>query len=147
MISQIEPWIDEKEFDEVKRVIDSTYLTESKITAEFEAGIQQLTQSKHSIATSNGTTALYCGLKALDIGYGDEAALLSAMVYALAMLQMEKLLRYLPNITFLTWRCIISLIFITPFVWIKGDSIFPSTTTGWLAILGLGLICEVIARS
>ncbi|QSV56407.1 MAG: DMT family transporter [Dolichospermum sp. UKL201] len=78
---------------------------------------------------------------------GDGAALLSAMVYALAMLQMEKLLRYLPNITFLTWRCIISLILITPFVWIKGDSIFPSTTTGWLAILGLGLICEVIARS
>ena len=72
MIPQVEPWIDEKEFDEVKRVIDSTYLTESKITAEFEAGIQQLTQSKHSIATSNGTTALYCGLKALDIGYGDE---------------------------------------------------------------------------
>ena len=39
------------------------------------------------------------------------------------------------------------MILITPFVWIKGDSIFPSTTTGWLAILGLGLICEVIARS
>ncbi|MBN3939821.1 DegT/DnrJ/EryC1/StrS aminotransferase family protein [Nostoc sp. NMS9] len=72
MIPQIEPWIDEKELDQLKRVIDSTYLTENKITAEFEEGIKQLTQSKYSIATSNGTTALYCGLKALNIGYGDE---------------------------------------------------------------------------
>jgi perosamine synthetase len=72
MIIQIEPWIDEKEWEQVKRVIDSTYLTESKITAEFEEGIKELTQSKHNIATSNGTTALYCGLKALNIGYGDE---------------------------------------------------------------------------
>ena len=72
MILQIEPWIDDSELEAVKRVIDSRYLTESKITAEFEAGVQALTGAKNAIATSNGTTALYCGLKALDIGYGDE---------------------------------------------------------------------------
>ncbi|TRU69653.1 MAG: DegT/DnrJ/EryC1/StrS family aminotransferase [Microcystis viridis Mv_BB_P_19951000_S69] len=72
MILQIEPWIDESEMEAVKRVINSTYLTEFQITAEFEAGVQQITGAKHVIATSNGTTALYCGLKALNIGHGDE---------------------------------------------------------------------------
>ena len=72
MIPQVEPWIDEKEFDEVKRVMDSTYLTENQVTAEFEEGIKQLTEAKHARSTSNGTTALYCGLKALNIGHGDE---------------------------------------------------------------------------
>lgn len=72
MILQIEPWIDDSEMEAVKRVINSTYLTENEITAEFEAGLQQITGAKHVIATSNGTTALYCGLKALNIGHGDE---------------------------------------------------------------------------
>ena len=77
---------------------------------------------------------------------GDGAALLCAIVYSIAMLITEKLLKKLPDITFLVWRCAVSLVFIAPFVWIKGYSIFPTTITGWLAILGLGLICEVISR-
>ncbi len=71
-IVQIEPWIDESELEQLKRVIESTYLTEHKLTQEFEAGIKSLTGAKYAIATSNGTTALYCGLKALGIGFGDE---------------------------------------------------------------------------
>ena len=72
MILQIEPWIDDSELQAVKRVIDSTYLTENQMTSEFEQGVQKITGAKNVIATSNGTTALYCGLKALNIGYGDE---------------------------------------------------------------------------
>jgi perosamine synthetase len=71
-IIQIEPWIDNSELEQLNRVIKSTYLTESKLTEEFEEGIKQLTAAKYAIATSNGTTALYCGLKALGIGFGDE---------------------------------------------------------------------------
>ncbi|MDB9482238.1 DegT/DnrJ/EryC1/StrS family aminotransferase, partial [Dolichospermum circinale CS-537/05] len=62
-IIQIEPWIDNSELEQLNRVIKSTYLTESKLTEEFEEGIKQLTAAKYAIATSNGTTALYCGLK------------------------------------------------------------------------------------
>lgn len=77
---------------------------------------------------------------------GDGAALLCAIIYAFAILLTEKLLKLLPDLTFLTWRCIVSLVFVAPLVLMKGDSILPTTTTGWFAILGLGLICEVIAR-
>lgn len=72
MIPQIQPWIDEQEKQEVMRVVESTYLTENCATNEFEHGLTTLTGIKHAIAVCNGTAALYCILKALDIGPGDE---------------------------------------------------------------------------
>ena len=70
MIPQIQPWIDDLEWQEVKRVMESTYLTENLVTKEFETSIANFTGAKHAIAVCNGTAALYCILKALDIGYG-----------------------------------------------------------------------------
>ena len=72
MIPQIQPWIDESELIELKKVIGSTYISESTLTAEFEARTRELTGAKHAIAMSNGTVALYCALRALGIGHGDE---------------------------------------------------------------------------
>ena len=72
MIVQIEPWIDNEEMVQLKRVVDSTYVTEHKLTKEFEEGIKTLTGSKHAIAMTNGTVALYCCLRANNIGPGDE---------------------------------------------------------------------------
>jgi perosamine synthetase len=72
MIPQIQPWIDEQEWFEVKRVMESTYLTENRATQDFEQGIATLTGAKHAIAVCNGTAALFCILKALAIGHGDE---------------------------------------------------------------------------
>jgi perosamine synthetase len=71
-IPQIEPWIDGEELEQLTRVIDSTYVTEHNLTAEFEHMVQGLTGAKYAIAVTNGTMALYCCLKALDIGPGDE---------------------------------------------------------------------------
>lgn len=72
MIPQIQPWIDEQEWLEVRKVMESTYLTENRATKEFEQGIASLTEAKHAIAVCNGTAALYCILKAIGIGHGDE---------------------------------------------------------------------------
>ncbi|NQV18408.1 MAG: DegT/DnrJ/EryC1/StrS family aminotransferase [Armatimonadetes bacterium] len=72
MINQIEPWIDYNELRELKRVVDSTFVTEAMLTEEFEEMNRELTGTKHAIAMSNGTVAIYCALKALDIGPGDE---------------------------------------------------------------------------
>jgi len=72
MIIQIEPWIDEAELSELKRVIRSTFVVEHELTSEFEERTREITGSKHAIAMMNGTVALYCCLKALGIGSGDE---------------------------------------------------------------------------
>tara|TARA_R110000824_G_scaffold81956_1_gene205716 strand:+ start:382 stop:1476 length:1095 start_codon:yes stop_codon:yes gene_type:complete len=71
-IPQIEPWIDERELYYLKKVIDSTYVTEHELTKEFENRIKDLTGAKHAVAYTNGTVALYACLKALNIGHGDE---------------------------------------------------------------------------
>lgn len=71
-IAQIEPWIGKEERIQLNRVIHSTYVTEHDLTKEFEEKIKQLTGSKYAIAMTNGTAALYCCLKSLDIGAGDE---------------------------------------------------------------------------
>lgn len=72
MILQIEPWIDHEELDELKKVIESTYVTESVITEQFEDMCKKLTGSRYAVAMTNGTLALYACLKALHIGPGDE---------------------------------------------------------------------------
>ena len=72
VIPQIEPWIDHEELEQLKRVIDSTFVVEHDLTTEFEKKICDLTGSKYAVAITNGTAALYCCLKALDIGPGDE---------------------------------------------------------------------------
>ncbi len=71
-IIQIEPWIDHREMEQLKRVIESTFLTESTLTKEFETLVAEYTQSKYVIATANGSLALVAGLMALGIGAGDE---------------------------------------------------------------------------
>jgi len=72
LIPQIQPWIDGEELEQLKRVIDSTFVTEHKLTEEFEEITKELTGSKHAISMFNGTVALYSCLKALEIGAGDE---------------------------------------------------------------------------
>jgi len=72
MIIQVEPWIDNSELEQLTRVVKSTYVTEAKLTQEFENLTKNLTKSKHAITMCNGTMALFSALKVLNIGYGDE---------------------------------------------------------------------------
>ncbi|HEY2380154.1 MAG TPA: DegT/DnrJ/EryC1/StrS family aminotransferase [Terriglobia bacterium] len=71
-IRQIQPWIDEEELIQLKRVVASTFVVEAELTREFEERTRQLTGARYAIAVTNGTMALYCCLKALEIGPGDE---------------------------------------------------------------------------
>ena len=71
-IIQIEPWINHQEAIQLLRVVKNKYVTENKLTQEFENLIKDLTGSKHAISISNGSLALFAILKALGIGPGDE---------------------------------------------------------------------------
>jgi perosamine synthetase len=71
-IVQIEPWIDDAELRELKRVIDSTFLVEHDLTREFEEMTAAMAGCRHAMAVCNGSMALFVCLKALGIGPGDE---------------------------------------------------------------------------
>lgn len=71
-ISWWEPTIGDREHKLIKKVLDSNFPNEGKLTTQFEEQIKQLLQVKHAIAVTSGTTAIFLSLKALGIGHGDE---------------------------------------------------------------------------
>ena len=72
MIIQIGPWIGKEELDQLNEVVNSTFVTEWKKTAEFEKKFCELTGAKYSVAYCNGTMSLFAALKILGIGKDDE---------------------------------------------------------------------------
>lgn len=72
MIIQIQPFINDEELIQLKRVVDSTFITENELTLEFEEKFKKYTSIKHCLAYTNGTMALFAAIKSLGIGEGDE---------------------------------------------------------------------------
>ena len=58
--------------ERVSQVLDSGYLTEGPVTAEFEAAVRVYVGCGSAIAVTSCTTGLELALRALDIGPGDE---------------------------------------------------------------------------
>ncbi|KKT75217.1 MAG: Spore coat polysaccharide biosynthesis protein SpsC [Candidatus Peregrinibacteria bacterium GW2011_GWA2_44_7] len=56
-VPQIKPSIDQKEVDEIIKVVRSTYITEHQATRNFEASFRKMTGAKHVIAVFNATKA------------------------------------------------------------------------------------------
>ena len=69
---QIEPLIDSHELKYLTKAIESTFVTEHKLTEEFEERLRELTGSKYAVAMCNATMGLYFCLLSLGIGEGDE---------------------------------------------------------------------------
>jgi len=71
-INQIEPSLGEEEKKELIKVIDSGWFTESSKTEEFEKTFAKFVGSKYAITVTSGTSAVFLGLKSLEVGQGDE---------------------------------------------------------------------------
>jgi perosamine synthetase len=72
-IMQMRPWIGEEERDAINNYMQSDgFLTEYKLTEEFERSICKFTSAKFCMAVNNGTISLTLAALALDIKPGDE---------------------------------------------------------------------------
>ncbi len=67
-----QPDIGALELKLVSRVLAGDALAMGPFTAEFEHGVADLVGTRHAIAVSSGTAGLHLGVRALDIGPGDE---------------------------------------------------------------------------
>lgn len=74
------PWLDDREQNEVDKLFKSKWLSMGPKTAEFEDTMKRYIGVKHAVAVSNGTDALDLALKVLGIGPGDEV-IVPAMTY------------------------------------------------------------------
>ena len=72
MIPMAKPIMGEEEKKAVMEVLDSCIIAQGPKVKEFEHGFAKMCGVKHSIATTNGTTALHVALLANEIGSGDE---------------------------------------------------------------------------
>lgn len=66
------PVVGEREWTEVRKVLESQYLNEGTVADEFESRAAAMVGAKFGVATTSGTAALFLSLKALEIGVGDE---------------------------------------------------------------------------
>lgn len=72
MIPIARPLIGEEEKKKVLEVLDSGFITQGKVTAEFEEVFARYIGAKYGVAASSGTTALHLALLACGIGEGDK---------------------------------------------------------------------------
>ena len=77
---------------------------------------------------------------------GDAIALFSAFLYAIYLLFLERLRNSLNTITILLWRCAFGTILLFPFVLATKESLFPSSYQGWLILIALAIVCQVIGQ-
>lgn len=93
--------------------------------------------------------AISIGIQDLQVStnhlIGDGWALFSAVVYAGYFLTIEKLRSQFSSLTISLWYCILSSLILLPFVLVFEDQLFPSSIFGWVNILSLSLLCQVIA--
>ena len=66
------PEVGVEERDALLKVIDSNYLNDGDVTAEFEQRSAALLGARYAVATTSGTSAIFLALKSLNVGHGDE---------------------------------------------------------------------------
>ena len=77
---------------------------------------------------------------------GDGIALFSALFYAAYLLIVEHLQLRVNVTKILLWRCTIGTLFLFPIVLLTEDHIFPTSGKGWLSVIALALICQVLGQ-
>lgn len=75
MIPQIEPWLDQREIDQLMEVVESTWLIEGEKAELLEKKFAVLAQCRYALVVCNATAGLYCCLKALGVGTDHEVIL------------------------------------------------------------------------
>ncbi|MEM1170014.1 MAG: DMT family transporter [Cyanobacteria bacterium P01_H01_bin.35] len=77
---------------------------------------------------------------------GDVAALFSAVFYAGYLLIIEQLRSKLSATKILMWSSLTGAILILPILIVTGEKIFPYSSNGWLAVISLAVISQVLGQ-
>ncbi|MEB3885016.1 DMT family transporter [Lyngbya sp. CCY1209] len=94
--------------------------------------------------------AIALGLDDFQVGAehlnGDIAALLSAVFSAANLMLIETLRHKFPATVILMWCCGVGTILSLPVVLLAEDQLFPVTLSGWMAVIGLAIVCQVVGQ-
>jgi perosamine synthetase len=79
-----QPQIGNEEYQLIKEVLDSNFINDGEYTTRLENELAKRLGCRYVVAVSNGTSALFLSLKALEIGVGDEVIVPSITFIATA---------------------------------------------------------------
>lgn len=77
---------------------------------------------------------------------GDGAALAAAMFSAVSILSLEQLRVQFSTSVIMQWTSLVGGVFLLPLVFLTQERLFPISQTGWLAVIGLGLVSQAIGQ-
>ncbi|MGB5710699.1 MAG: DMT family transporter [Waterburya sp.] len=77
---------------------------------------------------------------------GDGAALIAAMFSAISILTIEQLRVQFSTPIIMQWTSLAGGLFLLPIVLLRGGQLLPTSSTSWLAIVGLGLISQAVGQ-
>ena len=86
-------------------------------------------------------------LQVADSGLiGDGAALTAAMFSAISILSLERLRVQFSTPIIIQWTSLAGGLFLLPLVLLTEDRLLPISSTGWLAVVGLGLVSQAMGQ-
>ena len=86
-------------------------------------------------------------LQVADSGLiGDSAALVAAMFSAISILSLEQLRVQFSTSIIMQWTSLAGGLFLLPLVFFTENRLLPTSHTGWLAIISLGLISQAVGQ-
>ena len=71
-VLQFAPFVGDEEYAAIRDCFDANWITEGPKSKLFVAKLRELMGVKHAALAPNGTLAIYLGLRAMNIGPGDE---------------------------------------------------------------------------
>jgi drug/metabolite transporter (DMT)-like permease len=77
---------------------------------------------------------------------GSLVAILSAIFAAIYLLSVEQLRTKFSAVTIQFWVCGASTLIMLPFVLLDSNKIFPSTLDGWISVICLALVCQIVGQ-
>lgn len=77
---------------------------------------------------------------------GDFLALLSAAFSAANLMVIERLRTKFSAATIILWCCLIGALLTLPVMLLQETQIFPMTLSGWLSVVGLALVCQILGQ-
>lgn len=78
---------------------------------------------------------------------GDAAAIGSAVLSAANLMLVEHLRTRFSASTILLWCSAIGAVLTLPIVLLTGEPVFPNTGSGWICVIAMSVICQVIGQS
>ncbi len=83
-ITQVKPFLDERELEPLRESIDNKWLTEGPWSKLFLERLKEFTGSPYAVLAPNGTLGLFLGILALDLPRGSEIIMPSFTFFASA---------------------------------------------------------------